>query len=168
MSFDHTLIEQMAASLARNFEGLYYIEIESGNFVQFIPERQMEMVESPDSGEDFFELARENAGKFIHPDDLDKVLEIYDRKRLRELLDKEGSYSVSCRSILYGKVMHFRHIVIMCDDREHIIACLENIEEEFREKEEQKRNLYNAQLMARRDELTGIKNKNAFTEHAAE
>ena len=168
MSFDHTQIKQIAASLARHFESLYYIEIESGNFVQFIPERQMEMVEFPDSGEDFFELARENAGKFIHPADLDKVLEIYDRKRLRELLDKERSYSVSCRSILNGKVMHLRHIVIMCDDREHIISCLENIEEEFREKEEQKRNLYNAQLMARRDELTGIKNKNAFTEHAAE
>ena len=168
MSFDHTQIKQIAASLARHFESLYYIEIESGNFVQFIPERQMEMVEFPDSGEDFFELARENASKFIHPADLDKVLEIYDRKRLRELLDKERSYSVSCRSILNGKVMHLRHIVIMCDDREHIISCLENIEEEFREKEEQKRNLYNAQLMARRDELTGIKNKNAFTEHAAE
>nr|MCR5144176.1 hypothetical protein [Lachnospiraceae bacterium] len=61
MNFDHTQIEQIAASLARHFESLYYIEIESGNFVQFIPERQMEMVEFPDSGEDFFELARENA-----------------------------------------------------------------------------------------------------------
>ncbi len=168
MSFDRTLIDQIAAALARHFECLYYIEIVSGRFVQFIPARKMEMVEFPDSGEDFFKLARENASKFIHPADLDKVLEIYDRERLRKLLDQEGSGSVICRSILNGKVMHLRHIVIMCDDREHIISCLENIEEEIREKEEQKKNLYNAQLMARRDELTGIRNKNAFTEHAAE
>lgn len=167
MSFDHTLIDQIAAALAGHFESLYYIEIESGRFTQFIPSRQMETIEFPDSGEDFFKLACENAGKFIHPADLDEVLAIYDRKRLRELLDKERSYSVSCRSLLNGKMMHLRHIIIMCDDREHIIACLENIEEEFQEKEEQKRIIRNAELMARRDELTGIKNKNAFAEHTA-
>ncbi len=54
----------------------------------------------------------------------------------------------------------------MCEDREHIIYCMENIEEEYREKIEQSRNLKSAERMARRDGLTGIKNKTAFSERA--
>lgn len=41
---------------------------------------------------------------------------------------------------------------------------MENIEREFREKEEQQANLQSAQRLARRDELTGVKNKKAYAE----
>ncbi|MBQ9626869.1 MAG: diguanylate cyclase, partial [Treponema sp.] len=40
------------------------------------------------------------------------------------------------------------------------------INDEVREKEEQAKNLLSAERMARRDELTGIKNKNAFAEYS--
>ena len=57
-----------------------------------------------------------------------------------------------------------RHIDIMCEDKKHIIVCNENVEEEFRKKQEQEQNLRSVQRLARRDGLTGIRNKKAFTE----
>ena len=63
-----------------------------------------------------------------------------------------------------GKIVHVRHVEVLCDDKKHLICCMEDIEAEFQEKEQQKRNMQLAQLQARRDELTGVSNKNAFTE----
>ncbi len=53
----------------------------------------------------------------------------------------------------------------MCEDKKHIICCSENIEEEFRAKKEQEQDLQSAKIMARLDELTGVRNKNAFREY---
>ena len=62
-------------------------------------------------------------------------------------------------------IEHGRLIYIMCEDKKHIICCFENIEEEFRAKKEQEQDLRSAKIMARLDELTGVRNKNAFREY---
>jgi len=64
--------------------------------------------------------------------------------------------------------MHVCHFSILCDDSKHILGCIKNIESEFLEREEQEKLLQSAERLARLDELTGIKNKNAFSEHVKE
>ena len=66
-----------------------------------------------------------------------------------------------------GNTEHVRQIFLMCEDKEHILCCLERIEEEIRAKREQEQNLQSANRMARLDELTGVRNKNAFLEYVA-
>ena len=34
-----------------------------------------------------------------------------------------------------GEIRHMRHIVILCNDRRHIVCCLEDVEDEYREKQ---------------------------------
>ena len=167
MTIDQAAFNQIANTLARHFDSLYYVEIETGEFVQFLPSRSMEDISFPDSGADFFALAQENARRFVHPAEQEAMLLMYDKSRIRENLAATDSISMICRGVLNGKVSHLRHIMLRCDDGEHVICCLENIDDEIKEKEEQERNLQSAELMARRDELTGIKNKNAFAEQAA-
>ena len=164
MRIDQAAFHQIATILAAHFDGLYYVEIESGKFIRFIPSKNPEDTLFPDHGEDFFQLAHENAYKFFHPRDLDAVIKLYDRENLRARLEDAESCSITCRGILNGTLTHMRHIVFCCDDKKHVICCLENIEEEYQKEEEQKRNLLSAERMARRDELTGIRNQNAFTE----
>ncbi|MBP3235214.1 MAG: diguanylate cyclase [Eubacterium sp.] len=82
-----------------------------------------------------------------------------------EMLSIKESFSVSFRSIANGSVKHMRHIFVLCEDKKHILCCLDNIENEFKEKERQRKNLKSAELMARRDELTGVKNSHAFKEY---
>ncbi len=168
MKIDQTAVNQIASSLAGHFESLYYAELGSGRFVQYFPSRKMEDVSFPDEGDDLFALISENAAKFVHPADQAGLLKLYDRERLQKELAPGESCSVICRGLLNGTVSHLRHIVLMCEDGEHVLCCLENIDREYREKEEQKRNLQSAERMARTDELTGIKNKNAYAEKAAE
>lgn len=166
MNVDLTGFYQIAISLASHFDSLYYVEIESGDFIKFTPSKLLSAINLPESGTDFFTLATREANKTVHPDDLEQVLTLLNKEAILEALSKKNSYSITCRLILDGKPIHVRHVNLMCEDKKHILCCLENIEAEVQEKAEQKKNLQSAERMARRDELTGIKNKNAFAEQS--
>ena len=161
---DQTAFDQVAKTLARHFDSMYYIEIESGNYCEFMPAQLLEGLNIPKQGDDFFAFSRNNAHKVVHPDDLELVLKIHDKEEILKILSENDSYSVGCRLIINGKIIHIRHIDIMCEDKKHFLFCMENVEDEFREAEEQKENLRYVERMVRFDELTGVKNQKAFTE----
>lgn len=164
MNIDQTAFNQVATTLAKHFESMYYIEIESGNYSEFMPPQILEGLDIPKQGDDFFSMARMNAGKVVHPDDLDLVLRTHDKDEILRILSRDSSYSVGVRLVINGKIIHVRHIHIMCADRKHFLFCMENVNDEVRKAEEQKENLRYAELMARLDELTGVRNQKAFTE----
>ena len=168
MNIDQSAFNQVATTLAGYFDSLYYVEIETGKYVEFIPTKMFEELNIPKNGEDFFTMSRNNAPKYVHPDDLERVLRIHDRDVVLEYLKKSDSYSMVCRLVINGRIVHARHIDVMCEDRKHLLFCIENIDDEVREKEEQKKNLQSAERMARIDKLTGIKNRNAFAEYTQE
>ena len=160
------VFNQIAFSLAKHYECVYYTNIETGKYFVFADNIHMDRkTEFPLEGEDFFADALKNSVIFIHPDDLELMTVAYQKETVLERLAKSHSYSVSFRSLIAGEVIHMRHVVMMCRDNKHIVFCLENVEAEFREKEEQLKKLANAKLQARTDELTGVKNSTAFKEY---
>lgn len=161
-----TEFNHIATSLSKHFDSLYYVEIETGDFNEFVSSNMFSKLDIPKQGNDFFKLSAENAKKIVHPDDVENLVRIFDKTSILRLLSQNDSYSVTYRLIIDGKIVHVRLIYIMCSDRKHVLCCLENIENEFQEKAEQEKNLQSAERMARLDELTGIKNKNAFTEYS--
>ncbi len=166
MTIDQAAFNQIAKTLAGHFDSMYYVELESGNFCEFVPSRMLEDMNIPKEGEDFFAFSRENAHKVVHPEDLEHVLRIHDKAGILKNLSENNSYTIGTRVVVNGKILHIRHIFIMCEDKKHIICCMENVEDEYREKEEQRENLRSAERLARRDELTGISNKKAFAEES--
>ncbi len=164
MSLDQNAINNIAISLSRHFESVYYVDVNSWSFTEVMNSSMLLNLNLPKEGEDFLALARNNAHLFVHPDDLQDVLNYHDKNFLLKNLQKETYCFTICRVIINEKIIHVRHVCIMCDDKKHIICCMENIEKEYQEKLTQERNLKSAELLARRDELTGIKNKNAFEE----
>ena len=166
MDMDANTLDQIAFSLAEHYECVYYADIETGHYVVFtdkIPQQDGNS-EFPPEGEDFFADALKNSVLFIHPDDMELMTSAYQKDSMLEKLAKNHSYSISIRSLIAGEVIHMRHVVTMCRDKKHVVFCLENVEAEFREKEEQLKKLASAKLQARTDELTGVKNSTAFKE----
>ncbi len=156
---------QIGMAMARHFDSVYYVDTETGEYTEFVSMQALEDIDASKKGNDFFGDIRESAKKLVHPDDLSSVLEILDKDMAFSILNKNESYSTVFRLLSNGRVEHVRHLEIVCEDRRHIIYCLENIEEEVRRKREQEQDLQSAKRMARLDELTGIRNKNAFMEY---
>ena len=162
---DPEIFNQIAFSFAGHFECVYYVNIETGHYIVFADDEFLEASEFPGEGDDFFADATKNAHVFVHPGDLDLMNKTYDKENVLRNLSETGNYSVYFRALVDGRIIHMRHIEIMCKDKKHVVFCLENVEREFLEKEEQKKDLMSAELMARRDEMTGVKNSNAYKEY---
>ncbi|MBR5361438.1 MAG: diguanylate cyclase [Lachnospiraceae bacterium] len=164
MNIDQTVFNQIATTLAGHFDSVFYVDIETGEYTEFVSTQLFKDINFPKEGEDFFAMSKDNASGFVHPNDIDLVLRIHDRETIRDYLNKNGSYSISCRLHVNGKTMHIRHIEMMCEDKRHVLFCMENIDDEVREKEEQLQHLKSVEMMAKIDRLTGIRNNNAFVE----
>ena len=168
MAIDQTAFDLIANTLAEHYDSVFYVNAETGRYSVLVETKMLSMLNIPAEGEDFFSMAQSNANKYVHPDDLDLVLKIHDKWTIIDTLSKNGSYSVSCRLIPDGNLVHIRHVDMLCSDKKHILFCMENIDDEVKEKEEQLKNLQSVERMVRLDELTGIRNNNAFTELSQE
>ena len=168
MNIDNIAFDQVSHTLAKQFDSMYYVELETDNFIEFFHSEMLSGLNLPEQGDDFFSFLSEQAKRTVHPDDLDYVLNLIDREKLLKKLEENNSSLIVFRFVLDGKIMHVCHFSILCDDRKHILGCIKNIESEFLEREEQENLLQSAERLARLDELTGIKNKNAFSEHIKE
>ena len=165
MNIDQVAFGQVATTLAKQFDSLYYVDVETDNFIEFFHSKMLSELNLPPQGSDFFGFLYEQAKRTVHPDDLEYVLSLIDKESLLKKLNENNSSLIVFRFVLSGKIVHVCHFSIMCDDKKHILGCIRNIESEFKDREEQERIIESAERLARLDELTGIMNKNAFTEH---
>ena len=168
MNIDQGAFGQVAVILAKQFDSLYYVDIETDNFIEFFHSEMLNELDLPPQGEDFFAFLSEQAKRVVHPDDLEYILSLIDKEKLLKKLYENNSSLAVCRFVLGGRIEHIYHFSVMCEDKKHILGCIKNIEPEFIEREEQERLLVSIEHLARLDELTGVKNKNAFVEHVNE
>ena len=164
MRKDPDAFKQVAVTLSTHFDGLYYVDIETDNYVEFVPIAVLKEMGLPSRGKNFFRDAVKCAKKCVHPDDLEQALTFLDKKAMLDYLAENDSHVAIYRIVSDGEITHLRHVEFMSEDKKHIVFCAKNVEAEYRREEEQKRNLQSAELRARLDDLTGIRNKNAFHE----
>ncbi len=165
MIIDRETNNLIALSLAKHYECVYFVDIETNNYIVFTGKESVSESEYPNSGEDFFEDAKKSAYIFIHPDDQDYMVKLYDKEDMLKHLSEKDVCTIVFRAIVDGKINHMRHTDIMCKDKKHIVCCLENIDAEVKRIEEKERDLRFAKRMARHDELTGVRNSNAYREY---
>lgn len=136
MDLDFEVIKQVAYSLADHYLCVYYVNVNSGRYIVVTGEARQEDKDSelPTEGENFFADTLKNATLFIHPDDLDFMLKAYDKNAMLDKLAKLDHYSIAFRALVDGNIRHMRHIVILCKDKRHVVCCLEDVEDEYREK----------------------------------
>ena len=157
---------QIAMTLAKHFDSLYYVDIETGQYFEYVPLQTPAENAIPKFGDDFFAESVGNSGKYIHPDDMDRVRNILNKDAMKKRMKENNSYSLSFRMLVNGNVIHMRHIEVKCEDERHVLCCLENVEKEFRKKRDLERSLETEKKLARRDSLTGVRNNNAYSEFA--
>lgn len=166
MNLDQAAFGLVATTLAKEFDSLYYVDTETDNFIEFFHSQMLDKLNLPAQGEDFFQFLSEQAKRIVHPDDLENVLQLINKESLLKKLSENNSSLAVCRFILSGNITHICHFSVMCEDKRHILGCIKNIESEFLDREEQETLLKSAEALARLDEMTGVKNKNAFVEHS--
>ncbi len=155
---------QIAESLASNYDVIYYVNAGTGEYVGYTSNNIFGELKVDESGDDFFADSRKTIGMLIHPLDRDRMLTVMNRDYFLTTLERRKQFDHQYRLIVNDRVQHTRLSVRSSSDHTHMIIGVENIEDEVRKEKEHLRALNTEKELARRDELTGVKNKTAFTE----
>ena len=130
---------QIAASLAEHYDTIYYIDIETGHYIEFSSTDTYKSLCVPAEGDDFFAESEKNIRRVVHPDDQEMVLRLHRKNELLRTLAQKRSNTASYRLLINGAVMHARLSQMLSNDRRHIIVCIENINAEVALEESLKR-----------------------------
>lgn len=160
----HATFSQIAESLAYNYDEIYYVDIEEGSYVGYESNNLYGLLEVKQTGDDFFEESRNNIPKVIHKGDMERILSIVNKDYLLSALESKKQYDIDYRLMVEGKRHYVRMSVRKSSDMTHFIIGVENIDKEMKKEKEHLRALNSERELARRDELTGTKNKTAYME----
>ena len=155
---------QIAEGLASNYDAIYYVDANDGNYVGFSARNIYGQLQIDRSGDDFFGDIRRNIPLIVHPQDAERVTELTDRDYLLSALDTRRQVTIEYRLIVNDRSQHTRMMARRSSDSAHFIIGVENIDDEVNKEKEHLKALNTEKELARRDELTGIKNKTAYSE----
>ncbi|MBR0368499.1 MAG: hypothetical protein IJH86_08950 [Clostridia bacterium] len=147
------IYDQITASLAGQYDTLYYIDIDTNTYVEISSTDEYKKLNVPATGSDFFAESRRSIRKYVHPEDQGKVMRLHYKDVMLNNLKGGSSFSMAWRLVVNGQVKHIRHTEIMARDKKHIIVCIKNIDSEVRAslalKEDQKKSVTYTQIAER-------------------
>ena len=155
---------QIAESLASRYDTIFYVDIADESFLKCAYNNTFGNLEIQERGDNFFTEINKNTNHAVHKEDRDRILSVLNKDYLLSALDKSKHYSTDYRLIVDKKPQFTRLTVTWSSDRIHFVIGIENINDEILKEEEHTKALQIANELARRDELTGAKNKNAYRE----
>ncbi|WP_051530521.1 bifunctional diguanylate cyclase/phosphodiesterase [Ruminococcus flavefaciens] len=158
------IFDNIAESLARSYDIIYYINAENGNYTRFTSAKIYGDDHVKEDGKNFFSDAQKNAEKIIAPKDLERVKFKLKKESIISALEIKKLYTFDYTLMIDGEPRFARATVSWARDRLHLIVGVEDTVEEIRRENALTNVLSLANEVTRRDELTGIKNKTAFDE----
>lgn len=155
---------QIAESLASHYDVIYYVDSSNDSYLEFTVNSIFGSFYIKEKGGEFFAEAKKNSEQIIFPDDRDRIQSILNKDYLISALEDKKQFVADYRMILDGKMTYNRMTIMWASDKMHFIIGVQNIDDEVKKEKERIKALNQANELARRDELTGTRNKTAYNE----
>ena len=129
------VVSSIAHALATGFESIYYVNVDTGFYVQFSAQGRYEDLQIERSGEDFFVDTQRNLRRVIWPDDQDRVALSLQREALLQQLMGDGTFSMTYRLNIDGVPVYYNLRAVKADSRDgrHIVVGISNVEDQVRQ-----------------------------------
>ena len=155
---------QIAEILAVNYDVIYYVDIKDSSYISYECRNIYGEVEVQRAGDDFFADSKNDITSIVHKNDLETVLDFVNKENLACTLMNQKGCHLDYRIVAFKKTHYVRMTVQKTTDETHYIIGIENIDDEVKKEKQHLKALNTEKELARRDELTGIKNKTAYNE----
>ena len=155
---------QILNSLAYRYDSIYYVDIETYHYAQYVSSNEYSSLLLNYEGTDFFSDAVRDINKLIFKEDCGIVREAVKRDSIIKRLKDTNAFSLTYRQLIDGRYAYVSLRIAWAEDKRHVIFGLANIDERVRREAEYRRELISANEKAMSDELTGVKNMNAYQE----
>ena len=167
---DSLTFARIAQALAADYFSIYYVDIQTDTFFEFTAHAAYENLGIEKGGDDFFNLSRRNIARVMYPDDQKKFLQAFTKENILKKIRENGTFTITYRLQFDGEpnYVSLKATSMGGGDASHIVIGVNNIQAEMQREMEFEQNLESARRAARKDALTGVKSKFAFTEKEQE
>ena len=154
------------SALNGNMIVLYFIDPQTSAYTEYSATQGFEQLGISKRGDDFFASTYQNSFRTIHPDDLELFHARITRENILGAIERDGVFALDYRLVGEGLPAHvrFKAAMVVEDGRPMLIVGLLDEDARVAREREYERTLNEAQLLATRDGLTGVKNKHAYVE----
>ncbi len=147
----------IAQALASGYSDLYYVNLDSEEFIEYRPDEEGGMLKEVRRGWHFFENVRVEADNIVHPDDRDRFVEALDRKTLVATLERHKNLVLTYRYLHAekGPIYVTMNVSRMKDDDRYIIIGISDVDEQVKARREADRLKEEQVAYGRLSALTG-------------
>ena len=147
----------IAKALSADYVYLYYVDMETEEFIEYSPAPEREDLTIERHGNNFFAQSHEDAKDKLYRDDRKLLINAFTRENIERTLDEQGTFTLTYRLLIDEKPVYVNmKAVRMHGDRRHIIIGVSNVDAQMRQQEALTR------MKADLDKLTGVRNRAAY------
>lgn len=126
----------IARALAADYYNIYYVDLKSGDFIEYSSPVGKEELAMERHGKNFFETAKRDTMARIYEEDREAFLNVFNQEQILRELDVQGFFTITYRLIDSGTPTYVSMKVSRTlPDKDHIILGVSIIDFQMKEKE---------------------------------
>ena len=125
----------IAQTLASGYEDIFYVNLETDEFINYQTDENTGMLKEIRRGEDFFRSCEREAEVYVHIEDRESFIEAMDKKTLLDALDRNKTFMMTYR-LLKGDSSFYSNMKVsrMEDDERFILIGVTNVDDEMKQR----------------------------------
>ena len=125
---------EIARALATDYSNLYYVDLDTGDFIEYVSEVGKEVLSVERHGTDFFSTSRKDAMHRVYPEDLESFLANFTRENIIRELGRQGSFNLVYRLMDRGIPSYTSMKVMRIGaNHNHIIVATSNVDAQMKQ-----------------------------------
>jgi len=130
-----TIYGNIIDALTEDYFDLYYVDIETGEYVEYGSWTEEGQIATERRGTDFFAESKENAKRVVYEGDQDRFLAALDKEKLLDEIGKHGSSILYYRLMIDGAPTYVSLKAIRANrDEKHVIIGVSNVDTQVRDR----------------------------------
>jgi diguanylate cyclase (GGDEF)-like protein len=157
---------EIAKALAGRYEVIYQVNLDTGEYQEFNASERYARLNIGSKGEHFFEDCQQNMKSDIYPEDYPMMALAMQKDHLLSSMNETGKCFLNYRLMLDGRPQYVTLFAVRPkEDSTHILVAVANVDAAKRMEMDFDAAVGTAINAAKtRDELTGVKNKQAYAQ----
>ncbi len=125
----------IARALSSDFIDLYYVDLETEDFAEYLPNKNNNELSVERKGQNFFEVAHSDANKLLYSEDRESFITNFTKENIKKGLQQNGSFEFIYRYLLNDNPVYVSlKAVGIGSDNNQIVIGVSNIDASVRQR----------------------------------
>lgn len=125
----------VARALSSDYISLYYVNLDTENFIEYSPDGTTENLNIERHGENFFAKSREDALSYLHKADQESFIERFTKENVIQDLTEHGTFTATYRLLMDGEPVYVNmKAVRILSKKNHIIIGVSNVDAQMKQR----------------------------------